>query len=376
MGLLSVDEVVSRAIADAGSDDFGPGDFLDGLTHNLAAFAQMPLTEQALGTAMAGLVSALATRIRVQAWHEAHPQAAAQDIEGPVLVCGMPRTGTTATVQMLAHDDRFRTLRAWEGQNPLPPPVAHSEAADPRRLAAVEAGRCYAKADQHIHDPDGPNEDLVFWASYSAHAFHGPYPMPQGYYDWWLGADFDTVYADFRRMMTLLQSSRPPHLWLMKAPPHLAHLDAFARAFPNARYVWTHRDPVKIIPSCASVHHRFYVERVRPGSIDKHATGRTVLQTWERAVARGLAAREAIGEECFIDVKNDDVVHRPLETFERIYAHLGMDLTPDVRACLATFAEINKPGSRGAHTYSAEEYGVTDDQIRASFKDYIGRFSI
>jgi hypothetical protein len=136
----------------------------------------------------------------------------------------------------------------------------------------------------------------------------------------------------------------------------------------------THRDPVKVIGSVASLHTMLHEERCLPGSIDRKEVGPRHLAIWTEAMRRGLAARAEIGEERFVDVLNDDVVKRPIETFERVYARLGMPLTPDLRSRLEAYNSRNAPGSFGKHSYSAEEYGLTDAAIRAAFAGYIERF--
>src|SRR5262249_40131907 len=155
-----------------------------------------------------------------------------------------------------------------------------------------------------------------FLAGLSMRSFYGALPMPRDYMTWWMAEDFTSTYAYNYRVMKMLQSRRPPSLWLIKSPPHLFKLAAFARQFPHARFVMTHRDPLKIIPSAASLYHRLYQSRSIPDAINKHEIGTRLLELWEEGIRRGLAARAIIGEDRFIDVRNEDVIKRPVETFE------------------------------------------------------------
>lgn len=371
---LTPEAARTRAIAQAGASDFGPAGFEEGLERTLDALPRVPLTAAARTATEAKIVADLALRLRIEQWWKAHPQAGGQPIEGPVLVVGMPRTGTTATVAMLALDERFRFLRGWEGAAPLPPPIAGEEDADPRAVAARAAAVAYDKAEMHLHDPDGPEEDLVFLAGLNMHAYHGALPMPQDFLDWWMGADFTSTYAYHARVLQLLQARRPPHLWLLKAPPHLFKLEAFAAQYPTAKFVMTHRDPRKLIPSVASLQHRLHVERCGPEALDKHEMGRTAARFWAEGVRLGLAARARIGEHRFIDVHNDEVVADPIGLFERVYDHLGMSLTPRLEQALAAYRARNAPGAFGQHRYTPEEYGLTEAELAALFRDYIDRF--
>ena len=222
--IISPGSAIARAMAAAGSDDFGPEGWREGLERSLDAFGRMPLTAQARDAAVAKCIADLTRRLRIEQWFKAHPESLEQPVEGPVFVMGLPRTGTTATVAMLALDDRFRFLRGWEGAEPLPPPVAGAEHADPRVLTARAAAASYAKANIHLFDPDGPEEDLAMLAGLHMHSYHGTMPMPEDYLDWWLHQDFTSFYAYHARILQLLQSRRPPHLWLLKSPPHLLRL--------------------------------------------------------------------------------------------------------------------------------------------------------
>jgi hypothetical protein len=373
---LTAEKARKLAIEKAGTSDFGPSGWEEGLERTLDAFARIPLNAETREAAEAKIVGDLATRLRIEEWRKANPAIADQPVEAPVLVCGLPRTGTTATVAMLALDDRFRFLRAWEASDPLPPPVAGEEDVDPRRIAAHEAAKAYAMRSMHLHDPDGPEEDLALLSGLTMHGYYGHLPMPEDYLRWWIDKDFTPHYAYLDRVLKLLHSRRPPHRWLLKSPPHLFRLEAFAQRFPDARFVMTHRDPAKVIASTASLQCSMQVERCEPGAIDRKVRGRMFLDFWREGMDRGLAARAAIGEDRFIDVRNEDVVKRPIETFERIYDHLGMDLGPALRARLENYNKDNAPGAFGEHKYTPEEYGLTTEGIRATFKDYIERFRL
>jgi hypothetical protein len=373
---LTPEAAIAQAVEIAGFDDFGPEGFREGLARSLAAFARLPLTPEARAQVHRRTVGELVTRLRIEQWFRDHPEVEDQPIEGPIFVVGMPRTGTTATVGMLALDPRFRFLRGWEGAAPLPPPVAGEEDADPRVIAARAAAKDYDKAHIHLADPDGPEEDLVFLSGLDMHAYHGAYPMPPDYIDWWIGEDFASTYAYHARVLKLLQSRRPPRLWLLKSPPHLFKLEAIVRRYPAAKFVMTHRDPLKIIPSVASLHCMLHEERCIPGSIDKAEIGRRLLAFWAEGVRRGLAARVAVGEHRFVDVRNEDVVARPIETFERIYAHLGLELGPDLRQRIGDYNSAKAPGAFGAHRYTLEEYGLSADAVRAAFSGYGERFGV
>jgi hypothetical protein len=368
--------VIAQAIERAGLDDFGADGWQEGLARSLDGFGRIPMIAPARTAAIGKLVHDLTMRLRIEQWHKENPHAAAQPVERPVFVLGLPRTGTTAMVGMLALDERFRFLRAWEGASPMPPPVAGEEGSDPRAIAAREAAAGSSHAHMHIVDSDGPEEDLAMLAGLDMRSYHGTLPMPDDYIDWWLNADFSSFYAFEERVLRLLHSRRPPYQWLLKSPPHLFRLREIERQYPDARFVMTHRDPVKVIASVASLHAFLHEERCEPGSVDRAKVGRRQLALWTEGMRRFLAVRAEIGEERFIDVRNDDVVRRPVETFERVYDHLGLALTGELRARLEAYNSRNAPGAFGSHRYTAEEFGLSDGMIRDAFGDYAERFGL
>ncbi len=369
--------LLDQAVLRAEASDFGPPGFRAGLERALAAFGRLPLKPGLLDALHERLIEDLANRLRIEQWYKDHPEVTDQQVEGPLLVCGLPRTGTTATVGMLALDTaRFRFLRVWEALQPVPPPRAEDGANDPRAVAAREAAQGRENPEQHIHDADGPEEDLALLAPLTMQAYHGSLPMPDDYIAAWMDDDFSLYYAYQHRVLKLLQSRQGPSQWLLKAPAHLFRLEEFAREYPAARFIWTHRSPEKVIPSVASLQYTMQSARCEPGALDKLEAGPQALAFWTEAMRRGLAARDKIGEDRFVDVWNDDVVADPTGTFAAVYEKLGFAFTPELQSRIEEYSQRNARGAHGKHRYSAEEYGLTPAHIRSAFRDYIERFDL
>ena len=104
--------------------------------------------------------------------------------------------------------------------------------------------------------------------------------------------------------------------------------------------------------------------------------GSQQLAVWTEGLRRFLAARAIIGEVRFIDIRNDEVVNAPVETFERIYDHLGMPMTAELQQRIQSYYSRNAPGNFGEHRYTAEEYGLSDAAIREAFHAYGERFGL
>jgi hypothetical protein len=287
---------------------------------------------------------------------------------------GLPRTGTTALGNMLSLDPQLRPLRGWEQAKPCPPPTLAGEADDPRRLEAIEADRQVPpelKA-MHLYDLDASLEDSEVLGM----AFHGQqFTLPvYGYHAWWRAADLTATYRYHRRVVTLLHSRRPPDLWLFKAPHHHFHLEAVAAAYPDARFIMTHRDPSRSVPSYASFVSQLFPASNRPR--DPHQVGREVSGHLRVGVEQAIAARQRLGEERFLDIHHRDLIRDPMGTMRGIYDFLGLDLVPEVEQRLSDWQQANGRGSQGTHRYTPEQFGLSTDQLRDDFGFYIRHFDV
>jgi len=266
---------------------------------------------------------------------------------------------------MLSLDPQIRYLRTWERNQPLPPPDIATEQSDPRRVEPEQS-------TMHIRTVDGPAEDgPVHMLDFrSGHGL----PLPT-YEEWWKATRHPTAFAYLDRVMRLLHSHRPPHSWLLKYPIYAYQLDDIVAQWPDVKFVWTHRDPAKLVPSTCSVTidgHRRRIPDYEPD--DWSAFGHAQLERFAQAAVRGTDARQRIGDERFIDVDQQEMHASAVGVAERIYDFAGLTLTDEMRETIAVWSEQNRVGSRGAHTYTAEQYGLTDDEIRDAFAPYLEEY--
>jgi len=371
----SRDELLAEAIEKTGHSDFGPGDFREGLDVLLESLERdadlSPATDRDV---IGALRRRLANRLAVEAWYREHPEIADLRVSGPVDITGLPRTGTTALAIMMSLDPQFRALRGWEQAQPCPPPLIEDEATDPRRLSFV---RDYEQVNpeiraMHIYDPDATLEDTELLGM----AFHAQqYTMPiYGYHGWWRNADLTATFAYHRRLVKLLQSRRPPDRWLFKAPHHKFHLEAIVSAYPDARFVMTHRDPAKVVPSWASL-----VSAIFPaadGVHDLHRLGREISDHLRAGMHSALAARSQLGEDRFLDVHHRELAADPIGTLQRIYDWLGLEWPAPVQRTVRAWCDANRSGAHGAHRYTAEQFGLSAAQLRSDYDFYIRHFDV
>ena len=362
----SAEQLLAEARETAGCTDFGPGDFRVGLGELLASLeCDGDLAPSASERVVGDLRRRLTNRLEVEAWYVEHPEIDALPVHGPIDINGLPRTGTTALANMLSLDPQFRCLRGWEQAQPCPPPVAGHEADDPRRARAEEehAHLPTEMKAMHLYDVDATMEDTELLGM----AFHGQqFTLPvYGYHAWWRTADATAAYEYHRRVVRLLQSERGPNLWLFKAPHHNFHLDAIVDAYPGAKFVMTHRDPVKSVPSWASI-----VSTIFPpadGQRDLHRLGREVANHLRVGVEHAIAARARLGEDRFVDVHHRDLIADPMREVSRVYEFIGCQLTPAVAQAIEAWQVENRAGAHGTHRYTPEQFGLSAAQLRSDY---------
>ncbi|MEY2424140.1 MAG: hypothetical protein QOI95_4207 [Acidimicrobiaceae bacterium] len=375
---LDAGAFVDGAVASTGLDDFGEGPWRDGLEVFCDALNR-EANLNAIGVAVheGRIGHLLAERLRIVDWHRRHPSIGAEEICRPVIVVGLPRTGTTALAHLLAADPDSRALRTWEATAPTPPPEAATEMTDPR-IAATQAGIDMS----HQLMPDlprlyfatatSPSETLdLTGMSFRAFQAEGQAHVPS-YEAFLLSCDMTGAYEFQRKVQQLLQWRCPPARWAWKNPPDLLSLPAVRAVFPDATFIWTHRDPFAAMSSVCSL--IAVVRSFGTDEVDGAALGPRQTDLWAEAADRGLAAREQFGDEAFVDVWMDDLVRDPIGTMGQLYDRLRWPLTAHAESAMRAWLAGNPQHGRGGHDPSPAEFGLDEGAVRERFASYLRRF--
>jgi Sulfotransferase family len=372
---FSADELEDGARAAAGLHDFGSPYYREGLECAVDALNnEAELSEIGNVIQHATISNALIQRLKVEGTYAQHPEIDDEVVGGPVFVIGLPRTGTTALSQLVAADPQFRSLRMWESQAPTPPPETATQDSDPRIAQAEEGLRMLDEMfplmkTMHNSEATAATEcqDLMGMSFRTFH-FDGAVRVPS-YLDWLMHCDMRETYTFHRRVLKLLQWHCPPTLWHLKTPVHMFALDALIEAYPNAKFLWSHRDPAKVMGSVCSL-----IRYVRSWSSDRddpEELGAEQLDSWAEAVRRAMDFRQRLGDSRFADVAFADLQHDPVGTLRAGYASLGLTFSQDSERAVEQWADEHKPGSRGAHDYELSDYGLTPEGVRERFADYL-----
>jgi len=373
-----IDELVTRAKSETGLDDFGGDSWREGLEVLLrSALTESHLNELGEQMFYGSIVRTLANRLRIEDWYARHPEIDDQEVRVELLGVGFPRTGSTALAALLGEDAAVRPLRMWEASSPCPPPGV-SPGDDAARIAAAEA--TMAAQDQMAprmkamlpQSATGPFEDHDMMSlEFKAQVFLTSAWLP-AYANWFLDCDMEPMYRYERRVLKLLQWKAPPNRWQLKSPTHTLFLDAFEKVFPDARFVMTHRDPAKVLPSVADLY--YLLLQVGNEGIDPLEVGELNMQQWGTALDRVLAFRAAGRDEQFYDIGFTAFQADPIAEIRGLYAWLGRDFTDETEQRMHAWRAENPRDKHGTHEYDGTEFGLTDERLAERFRAYRTRF--
>jgi hypothetical protein len=378
--MMRADVLVEKACARAGSDDFGPDTWREGLevlTRSLSTegclneLGQIVYADQIVGY--------LENRLEVEKWYRLHPEIGDERIVAPLFGLGLPRTGSTALSFLLACDRSRRSLRTWEASSPCPPPETATEECDPR-IAQTQAG--IDMSNQMFPDfagmlptsATGPQECILIMAmDFRSEVFEGMALLPS-YTDWLLSCDMAPAYRYHERVLKLLQWHCPPTRWWLKSPAHMTTIDALDEVYPDARFVMTHRDIGSVLPSLCALKEALSKPVVE--TLDLHALGRHEVRLWRESLRRLVEFRDS-GRECrFFDVSFSDMQSDAIAAMEKLYANLGDDLGAGARERMVEWWDESAKDRRRGSPADPAAYGLDVQSLRAEFAFYHDRFAL
>jgi hypothetical protein len=380
---LEPETLVDEAMRLTGLSDFGDEHWRDGygvFVEALEAEAQLHFVGRVL--ARSDLVNWLSNRLQMTDYARRNPTVAQEQIERPLFITGLPRTGTSILHELLAQDAASRAPLAWEVRHPCPPVGTAGDASDTRIGLADEAVRLWCEIVpeyDRMHELGGqlPVECIQITAhSFRSDELSGRHVVPS-YSAWLATADLAPAYTFHKQMLKLLQSAGEPSQWVLKAPSHLAALDSLLAVYPDARIVWTHRDPLMVMASVASI--LFSTAWVRSDAVDPEAVlGWFTGPTCRALIDAGTAVRDRDDSTAdqFYDVRYSDLMGAPHETIAGIYEHFGMPLSDRAQRAMRTTLEARPKSRHGAHQYDFASAAFDIATERARFTDYQARYRV
>lgn len=377
---LTPESVVAAAKKAAGSDDFGSDSYAEPLEVFISAcHAEAELTTFGRFLISKMLQRALANRLALQSWATGHEQVRAEPITDPWVIVGLPRTGTSILDNLLGLDPQARPLLQWEAAHPIPPTTLAQAAGDPRIATTAKELEQLLKLNPPLRamHPFGATlaEECVTLFMYDLRtlALETQAHVPS-YARWLEQADMAPAYAQHRLALQTLQSARTPQRWILKTPNHLWHLDALLTAYPDARIIWTHRDPGPVITSLASLANAAQ----RP--LTSRRDPRPAAAEWRRKCrfALGSAMRhdgKAAPGWCR-HLHYDDLVTDPVQTVRELYRSFGDEVSDEHASRMSAHLKDRPRDAFGRHRYDPADFGWTYADINDEFSDYTTRYEV
>jgi hypothetical protein len=375
---LDADALHAKARADTGLDDFGADDYRERLDVYLAALHEITgMHAPGIVNFHAQVLQWLKNRLLLTDLLARHPEIHDLELLPPVVIAGLPRTGTTHLHNLLAAAPTFRTLPYWESNEPFPLRAEVGVEPDPRRTrmdAAVGFMNIVMPYFPLMHEmtTDHVHEEIQLLANdFSSMLFETLAHVPR-WTDYYLSHDQTPHYEHLAVQLKTLQFLRGGRRWLLKSPQHLEQLPVLARVFPGVIVVCTHRDPVPVVLSMIAM--LTYAARMHRSPVPVQEIAAFWVDRLQLMLDALVRDRSVVGRQRSIDVRFDDFMADELAIAEEIYGLAGESLTNDARTAMAGYLAGHQRGRLGRIATSCEMFGLDEHDLRARFAPYVQRF--
>lgn len=385
---LDAGALIASARASAGLTDFGDERFLEPMGRFLDALtSEANLNAEGLAAWKLTIETSLVNRLRMQRDLDEHPEILDEDLTPPVVIVGLPRTGTTKLQRMMSAAPGVQALSTWRLMNPAPFPDTDPRHADP---ADTDPRIFVAQAYEHMLRAMAPDlaaghsvealqpeeETFLMESGFEVVILGIRVPVPL-FMEWLWTRTPRATYDHLRRQLQYLQwqdgggRGRP---WIMKTPLHLPNVELLVDTFPGATIVHCHRDPAACIPSMARLSEAY--RGTQSDVVDLDEIGRTQLEVWAEALRRYMEQRARLGERVdVLDVSYSTIVDDPMAVIGETFRRAGVPLTPEAEAAVLASDQGNPQHRFGKHEYSLERFGLTDADISDRFGAYRAAFA-
>jgi Sulfotransferase family len=376
---LTTEAIIGAARAETGLTDLGPDqtsyrERMDVLTASFRNDADLaPIGVLSQWSLLTGLVR---NRLRIESLIAEHPEILDIEIARPIVICGLPRTGTTHLHNLLSADPNLRSLPYWESLEPVPTPGEGVEERRTRCAGGLDVlnralpyfNRMHEMTTDHVHE-----EIQLLAIDLSTMLFESGNHLPSAR-DYYLAHDQTPHYRYLKRVLQVLTYLRGGDRWVLKSPQHLEQFGPLATVFPDATFVVTHRDPVSVILSMCTM--LAYTSRLSCANPDPIRVGRVWSQRLTTMLDAAVRDRHLLAVAQSIDVHFDEFMRDDMAMVQRIYDLAGQPLTDRSREAMETFVDANPRGRHGTVMYDADQLGLDLDALRRENAFYVNAFTI
>lgn len=379
---LTVDEILARASAETGGlTDFGADDFKARLEVYVRSWTlDEGLTRGGRVGLLQHAVRVMANRLRIEDLVKRHPEILEIKIDRPIIIAGLPRSGTTHLVNWLARDERLRSLTLWESEEPVASIELKPGEADPRGARSAAFWEDFTAMLPHMPAMHGMEassiheDNELLYMDVNSYNWEWQARSPS-WTDYYFAHDRTSSYLYEKKVLQVLTWFRGPNRWILKSPQHMENLAAMKAAFPDATMVITHRDPVAVLQSLLTM--VAYCDRIRRDPVDPPALARLWIDRIERLLRACLDQRSAWGPEQSMDVLFHEYMADQEAVMRRTYALADLELTPETEQALLGYLDENPRNKHGKVVYDLPgDFGVDPEALRRRFQFYYDAFPV
>lgn len=376
---LDPDQLIAKASKQTGLPPLHDDDLYEGLGQLCQSLTtEAKLTPVGRLIMKQQLLDSLRNRLQVAQWHQLHPELD-ETITKPLIIVGLPRTGTTLLSNLLDLDPHNRSLHQWQADQPVPPPTLANYREDKRiqqSVRKVGMAQWFVPKLQSIHPTSAtlPCECIAVLEDDFRSIGYDTIAHVPSYWHWRDSDGMRSAYRYHKQVLQMLQHTMPTDTWCLKTPGHLWALPALLETYPDAILVFTHRDLAKVIPSAASL-----FRAMRSGfsdHVDAKSIGREWMEKIDMAMARVANFEKQQGKDPFLHVQYPDLIGDPVSAIEKIYQAAGREVSDLFKRNIEYWMHKGEASNHGKHHYTAEEFGLSDSNIRQHFADYYQRYQV
>jgi hypothetical protein len=319
----------------------------------------------------------LTHRLQMERDRQIYPEIAAEKIERPVFIIGLPRTGSTLLHNLLSlNTASFQAPLTWEIMFPSPPPALANrnvvQAA--RRDLALFKFMIPDFSRLHPLEAELPQECVAILShTFLSDEFDMLFNIPS-FADWLGCQDLTCGYQYHRNFLQHLQFGRPTRRMVLKAPWHVRYFDELLTVYPDAQIIQTHRRVVEVLPSLANL--STTLKKTFTAGVKPEAVGSNLVREWEEILELFVDARKRVGDERFIDVYYRDLIANPFEVLRVIHSALGEPFTPAYEQSVKSFLTANRAHKHGLPRYALADFGLDAADVNRRFNFYGERFGL
>jgi hypothetical protein len=358
-------------------DDFGGGDFFEGLSRLLdSCHRESRLNLIGKIALRTDLIRILCSRLFMHRDRQLYPDVARQEIREPLFIVGLPRSGTTLLHTLLAADPEHRAPLTWEVMTPSPPTRDNEKRRIQRATQSCNCLNWLAPTFRHVHavGAELPQECVgLMTPTFMSDQFDTMYYVPS-YRAWFFRQDLLPAYEYHRCFIQHLQFRQSARRWILKAPTHMFALPTLLSVYPDALFVQTHRAPLDAMASVSSL--ITILRRVFSDAVDPLVVCREAIQYWSETLDRFLHERDRLADYRICDVNYIEVCRDPIAAVRRIYEHFGWLLSAEAAQRMRLVLASLPQDQYGRHRYNLSQFGLDPAEGVEAFAAYCERFDL